>query len=424
MPGLTRAAAEDASLRLLFVTWDAPELSYLESLFLPIFSALRADGIQTDVLQFRWGSRTLTDQVGRICADAGSGYRASPILRRFGGAGALATVLTGALAVRRAVRRFGTDVIMPRSLMPAIATLAAGGSSLRPVIFDADGLAADERVDFAGLSPRGMTYRLLRDAEAQMIRHSRSVLVRSECARNVLIARAGPPIRPGIFHMVTNGRDDRRFTPGDAAGRAATRRALGIADEVPLVAYAGSVGNQYRFGDMALLFTAILQRRPDARFLVLSGAPDRARAALGLDAALASATLCRAVPPDEVPAFLAAADLGVAYRLPSFSSAGVAPIKLSEYLLCGLPVVGTASVGDARPAVDAGVFLDEAAGPAAAALWFADEVLPAREDYRKRARMVGVDHFSLGRTVEAYKRAITSAAAVPTAKPVTGFDTR
>jgi hypothetical protein len=36
-----------APLRLLFVTWDSPGTSYLESLFLPIFAGLRPYGIAT-----------------------------------------------------------------------------------------------------------------------------------------------------------------------------------------------------------------------------------------------------------------------------------------------------------------------------------------------------------------------------------------
>jgi hypothetical protein len=42
-------------MRTLFITWDGPQVSYLESLFLPIFEALGAQGFPFDILQFRWG---------------------------------------------------------------------------------------------------------------------------------------------------------------------------------------------------------------------------------------------------------------------------------------------------------------------------------------------------------------------------------
>jgi hypothetical protein len=44
-------------MRVLFITWDGPHLTYLESLFLPILAGLRDHGFEFDVLQFTWGER-------------------------------------------------------------------------------------------------------------------------------------------------------------------------------------------------------------------------------------------------------------------------------------------------------------------------------------------------------------------------------
>jgi len=394
-------------MRVLFITWDAPEAAYLESLFLPIFKGLQAGGIAVDILQFRWGARSLTERTAAVCRAAGLRYCAAPILRRLGGGGALASAVLGRRAVRAAVRQFGSDVLMPRSLMPALATLAAGADRLRPVIFDADGLAADERVEFGGLSPLSTTYRLLRDVEAQMVRRSASVMVRSPRARDVLVDRAGPPVSAARFHVVTNGRDERVFTPGRLDMRQAMRAQLDIAPSAPVIAYAGSVGPQYRFDRFGAFAKAVVARRPDTRLLVLTGAPDQARAALAACGTQVAATaIVTSVLPDQVPRFLACADLGAAFRQPGFSMAAVAPIKVAEYLLCGLPVVGSAAVGDTRAALDAGIFFDEAIGLDAAAEWFVSHAFPEREDMRNRARQVGCANFSLARAVHDYRHAI------------------
>jgi glycosyltransferase involved in cell wall biosynthesis len=147
--------------------------------------------------------------------------------------------------------------------------------------------------------------------------------------------------------------------------------------------------------------------RPDAHLLVLSGSPDEARAALlASNASLsASVTVIRAAPAD-VPRYLAAADLGTAYRVPSFSMRGVAPIKLSEYLLCGLPIAGTAAVGDTGRIIDAGLFCDDRLGPAATASWLMDDVLPQRASYRTRARELGRSVFSLDQSIASYLAAL------------------
>jgi glycosyltransferase involved in cell wall biosynthesis len=388
-------------LKLLFVTWDGPQVSYLESLFLPVFERLAEQGVSVDVLQFRWGSRAEAEAVARRCAEAGCGYRPVPIRRGLGGLGPFATALAGGRQVRRAVEDFGSDALMPRSLMPALAVHAAGGARLRPILFDADGLAADERVDFAGLSPRGPTYRILRRVEARTVRAAASVLVRSEAAARILAGRAG--VGTGRFHVVANGRDESLFHPSDAAARLSVREELGVAPEAPLAVYAGSVGPQYRFDLIRDFAKQLAALSLDARLLVLSGSPDLARAEL--DGAPLAPLFLRAAP-ERVAAFLAAADIGLAFRADSFSMQGVAPVKLGEYLLCGLPAVGNAAVGDTQAAVDAGVFFDDRKGVAAAARWLADEVLPNREAFRVRARQAGLAQFSLSRSVSDYLAAI------------------
>ncbi len=54
----------------------------------------------------------------------------------------------------------------------------------------------------------------------------------------------------------------------------------------------------------------------------------------------------KSVKSDEVPFYLNAADVAFALRQPTFSMQGVAPIKLGEYLLCGLPVIASKGIGD------------------------------------------------------------------------------
>jgi glycosyltransferase involved in cell wall biosynthesis len=52
------------------------------------------------------------------------------------------------------------------------------------------------------------------------------------------------------------------------------------------------------------------------------------------------------VAPAEVSAYLSAADAGIAFYKPTFSRQATSPVKVSEYLACGLPVIINAGVGD------------------------------------------------------------------------------
>lgn len=404
-------------MNVLFVTWDGPQVSYLESLFLPIFKQLQNFGIQFHVLQFSWSCPEVTEQRRQECESKGCSYTYVPVIRKHVALGGLVTSLLGARQVRKAIDEHDIDIIMARSTLPALSTLLYLRGRKTPFVFDADGLPLDERVDFAGQRSSSLVYRFLRDIEAQAVRRADVVLTRSRKAISILQARAGAGTAEGKFHVVSNGRDKALFSPGEAAARIAVKERLGITADAPLLVYAGSLGPQYSPEGMLELFRLIRQSCPDAHFLVLSGSPEVMTDLISTyESSLASGMTVMRVDANEVPGWLAAADLGLAFREPTFSMQGVAPIKLGEYQLCGVPAVATRGVGDSH-------FIDEDAGfpvngcdadtLASVAEWFIHKVLPSREGYRIHCRSVGVDHFSLEASVEAYRKALLSIQAEP-----------
>src|SRR5205823_4645121 len=99
---------------------------------------------------------------------------------------------------------------------------------------------------------------------------------------------------------------------------------------------------------------------------------ERIRAAAGAAVRVAS------VRPDVMARTLAAADLGIALRRPTFSQRAVCPIKVAEYLMCGLPVLAE-PVGDLREQlaereVACLIDADDAAELERAADWFVGDV--------------------------------------------------
>ena len=392
-------------MKILFVTWDGPQVSYLEGLFLPIFERLKDHGIAFDVLQFRWGDPALTNAIAERCAAAGIGYRSAAVRRGIPAAGPFVSAILGAREVRKAVGAFGSDALMPRSVMPALAVLAAGGRPLRPILFDADGLAAEERADFQGLSRSSPVFRLLSAIERKAVRESEAVLVRSSDAAAILAERAS--VGRDRFHIVANGRDPDIFRPSTAAQRKRTRSRLGLPQDEPVLAYAGSIGPQYRLDRVAATFAALRWQRAGARLLVLTSTPDQAIGELERhQPGIGRFVTALGAPPEGVPELLGAADVGLAFRQVGLSTRAIAPIKIGEYLLCGLPVIGTSGVGDTAAASEAGVFFADSAGPDAAADWITATVLHDRATIARRARKIGLAHFSLERSVGDYLAAI------------------
>ena len=394
-------------LNILFVTWDGPQTTYLESLFLPIFKWLAEDGFRFHVLQFTWGDTDRIERTRQACAAVGVSYQAIMVWRRPVALGSLLTAIKGVLDLRKAIRRYGIEAVMPRSTLPALTTLLALRGNPLPFIFDADGLPLDERVDFAGQSPSSLVYRVLRDIETQAVQRATVVMTRSNKAIDILRARAGAGTVREKFHVVGNGRDANLFNPKDVNTRDQLRQQLGLAESTPLLVYAGSIGPQYCLGEMLELLTYVRQRQADSHLLILTASPDSVADALIAHPELQFAVTTLTVPPADVPVYLASADAGLALRRTSFSMQAIAPIKLGEYLLCGLPVVATIGIGDTDALSPATSFLVERMDSVelkAAADWFIDGVLPQRDILRFTTREIGLSRFSLEACAEAYMK--------------------
>ena len=257
--------------------------------------------------------------------------------------------------------------------------------------------------------------RFLRAVERAAVRRAESTVVRTERARRILLERAGPNLDQRRFYVIPNGKDADQFTPADPDTRSRVRRGLGVTGDAPLLVYVGSLGPQYYPAEMLQLFRSVLDRSPAARLLVLTG---HAEALAGLAAEVGvpeAAFIVRRVHPSEVSAHLAAADVGLALRRPSFSQQGVSPIKLAEYLLCGLPVVTNRGIGDQDDQLDesVGIILPELSPPffKGAAAHVLSEFIPRRAAYRAACRQRGLELFDLDRCAARLSAAITTAAA-------------
>lgn len=398
-------------LHVLFVTWDGPGSAYLESLFLPIFKILAKRGIVFHVIQFTWANKDERRDLEKSFEACGFTYEAVSVLRWPLSAGSLITAFLGAFYIRQLIKKLEIDVVVSRSTLPAVSSIFALHSYPHVgLIFDADGLPHDERVDFGGMSSKSISYRVLRDLEAYAVRSATAVLTRSKKAIDILVARSGAGVNLDKFYLVTNGRDEKFFRPAKPDERRAVRHDLGIDDDAPMLVYVGSsLQGKYCGQEMLEFFKAVHARRKDAHLLLLTSKPDEAGTLLNKYEEISSFCHIKHVLPEKVPEFLGACDLGLVLIHPKFSMQAVAPIKLGEYLLCGLPVLATAGIGDEEVIPgDAGLLLKkmDSCELKAAADWFIDSVLPQRENYRVSSRAVGLKRFSVESSALSYRNAL------------------
>lgn len=106
--------------------------------------------------------------------------------------------------------------------------------------------------------------------------------------------------------------------------------------------YVGSLSTWY-LPDLTLRVGDEFARRTGGSFVVLTREVEFAQAraeALGVNA------IIQAVEYHQVPVWLSAADVGLAFVRPDPAKRASAPTKVGEYLACGLAVIAISAVGD------------------------------------------------------------------------------
>src|SRR5690554_5492319 len=137
-------------INILFITWDGPQTSYMEGLFLPIFQKIsESENIQFHVMQFTWADENRTASIQKAAEKMGIHYTAEKVYRKpMASIGSLLTIQSGTKKIKKYIQEHEIDVVMPRSTFPAMMVNALKNGELK-VIFDADGLPIEERVDFS-----------------------------------------------------------------------------------------------------------------------------------------------------------------------------------------------------------------------------------------------------------------------------------
>lgn len=340
-----------ANRRVLYISYNGMLDPLGQSQVIPYLRELSQRGVQFTLLSFE-----------RPAAFAGEGAERCEALRRDLAASGIewhwlryhsrpslpATVYDVANGVRlasRLVRRNKIELVHARSHIAATIAWALKKRFDLKMIFDLRGLMAEEYVDAQHWVEGGLPYRLTKGMESRAFAASDGIVTLTEKIWPPIQSWKGLRSRQIKHEVIPCCTDLDRFRCRED-DRGQIRTELNLQDQFVLV-YSGSVGGWYLTEQMADLFVEFVKLKPDSHFLWLTGGSreliDRIMTTRGVKANQFSV---RNVAPNEVPRYLCAADAGIAFYKPTFSRLATSPVKLAEYLACGLAVIINAGVGD------------------------------------------------------------------------------
>jgi len=332
-------------VKLLFISVDGVQ-NYLKSLFLPVLAKLQDEKINIEVLEFCPKTEVLRKELknstfeSKVPVHLGRYFNTPPVI------GSFIFIFYGALHTMYVVKKRKVEILMPRSLLAgAVALLVRTFYNKLEIVYESDGLMSDERADFGSWSRSGLIYKIFQAIEKKLVRDSKIVITRTHKAKDILIVRS-PNVNGQKIVVIPNGKDADIFNMTSTEQRKSIREKYGVKETDPLLIYVGSIGKQYRPDVMVEVFGRLREKSADAKFLILTPNQEEMKHIITSDAIGTEGIIVDRVDPNEISRYIAAADIGLALRMPTLSQQAVCPLKVIEYLMCGVPVITNTGVGD------------------------------------------------------------------------------
>lgn len=292
--------------------------------------------------------------------------------------------------------RHRVKIVHARSYVPSVIALVLKKCFRRKFIFDMRGFWADERVD-GSLWPRdGALYRVTKSLEERFLRAADHIVTLTRASTIELRRFEVLKAEPKPITVIPTCADLVKFHP-DVSRR----------QEPFVFGYVGSVGTWYLFEETLAFFRYLLERRPDARFLVVNRKDHELIRRMATTAGVPVERIeLVSAAHDDVPTLVQQMHLGAALVRPCYSKIASAPTKMAEYLGCGVPCLGNTGVGDVAEILRdrrIGVVLESFGASSLQAA--VEEALRLAEDpaLPTRCELTAREVFSLEQGVAAYR---------------------
>lgn len=337
--------------RVLYISYNGMLDPLGQSQVIPYLRELSSEGVRFTLLSFERAAQGAAgaahcEKLRRELAAHGIDWHWLRYHQRPSLPATLYDVMAGVRYAQRLVRRKRIEMVHARSHIPATIALMLKKRFDLKMIFDVRGLMAEEYVDALHWREGSVPFRLTKTMERRALRASDGVVTLTERIWPIIKDWDGLRGRT-VAHEVIPCCADLELFRFDPQAREGRRAELSLQDRFVLV-YSGSIGGWYLTDRMTDFFVELLRRRDDAHFLWLTLGQRELIDNLMRERGIGSERYTvRAAASADVPSYLSASDAGVAFYKPGFSKLATSPVKVTEYLACGLPFIINAGIGDA-----------------------------------------------------------------------------
>lgn len=355
-------------------------------------------GVQIGLVTQIAEQQIFDDKIVQLLMELGVPFKPSKQIGAFSLPG---QVVRSALALRRFAKTNPSRNIYVRGVWGAYSYLLAyplGGPQL---IYDFRG---DVETEFSYRKRRRLKTWMLSRLVGRAIRAADVTICTSKPGARLLELRYGAKPSTVIPSCV----DTRRYATSPRAIRAA-RSKLGYANDDIVFVYSGGVSRYQMIQEMIDIW-ATFQDDPKIKFLLLTNqAPTPIASHFDISAITPARLRCTTVSRDQIPSFLSASDVGFMLREEHPVNRVASPVKLGEYLACGLPVVTSPGIGDASDIVasrrlGALVSPSETRASSMTIRKLVTQLKQSREDWRFRAKKAALELFDWRVHIPAWKQ--------------------
>jgi glycosyltransferase involved in cell wall biosynthesis len=284
------------------------------------------------------------------------------------------------------VRRHKVQVVHAHNYEGALVGGAVGKLTGVPVIYNAINTMIGELASFNFIRPRALAVGLAKVLDYVVPRFADIIIADTEELRSFLLCKGIDPARVVTIH---SGVQPEMFDGADGS-RVRDRFA---ADGGPLVIYTGTFDEFQGIDHLMAAFKIVHERKPAAHLLLVGSTINPAHRAkyerMAVDLGFGSRFAITSCSLDELPGFLAAADVAV---VPRPDSAGI-PTKLLNYMAAGNAIVSFKQAATILQHGETAFLVDPATDSN-----FAQAILTVLEDPRLAQKLrTNVKRFVLGR---------------------------